>query len=87
MALAAGPGQGRSTEEVFGYGYLVIGRRLVVLEALGEFVGVIKDVLYGAWHGCHLKNFWRGEGRAAEVAAAPDVLGHADLIDRSEARR
>ena len=37
---------------------LVIGR-LVVLEPLGELVGVIEDLLQGTGHGDHLRNLGR----------------------------
>jgi hypothetical protein len=44
---------------VFGHRYLIVGGGFVVLETLGEVIGMVEDVLYGAGHHYHLKNFWR----------------------------
>lgn len=59
LALTSGPGQRCSTEQMLGDGDLIVRGRLVVLEALGELVGVVEDVLDGTGHGGHLMNFSR----------------------------
>lgn len=59
LVLAAGLSKRRSAKEVLADYPLVCGRRFVVLEALGELVSMVKDVLDGTGHGNHLKNLSR----------------------------
>ncbi len=59
LALALGPRQGSTAQQVLGYGDLVLGRRLVLLETLCELVGVVEDVLHRSGHRHHLRNFGR----------------------------
>jgi hypothetical protein len=44
-----------------------------VLESLGESIGMIEEVLYGAGHHYHLKNFWRA-GMAWTMNSIPSAL-------------
>jgi len=46
LTLATGMRQSRPTQEVLGNAVFVFWRGLVVLEPLGELVGVVKDVLH-----------------------------------------
>jgi hypothetical protein len=66
-------GELMQAQKVFGHRDLVAGRGLVVLEALGEIIGMVEDVLYGAGHHCHLKNFWRA-GMAWRMNSIPSAV-------------
>ena len=51
---------------------------LVGLEATGEFVGMVEDVLNGTWHVDHLKNLSRLHG--VNDDGRWDAIDNADLV-------
>jgi len=59
LALTSGPSQGSAAQEMLGNTDLVLRNGVVVLEPLGELVGVVEDVLYRSGHRGHLKNLER----------------------------
>jgi hypothetical protein len=57
LALTPGTIQCGPLQQVFLDRAFISIAGFVVLETLGEFVRVVKDVLDGSGHGCHLRNF------------------------------